>query len=74
MNQNRAGNYCSKFLKMSCVFVPLFCQLSCSMFSDDEGCDEELDDFLLRMKGAFSFMSKSSNRNVYGCFLKHFYM
>ena len=43
MNQNHADNY-SQFLHMSCLFVPLFCRLNCSMVSDDEGSDEELDD------------------------------
>ena len=29
---------------MSCLFVPLFCRVNCSMFTDDEGSDEDLDD------------------------------
>ena len=38
-----AYNY-SQFLHMSCFFVPLSCRLNCSMFTDDEGSDEDLDD------------------------------
>ena len=57
MNHNHAG--CSQFLHMSCISVLLFCRLNCSIFTDDEGSDEELDDnFFIENERYFLFLVK----------------
>ena len=62
MNQNHAGY--SQFLHMSCLFVSLFCRLNCSMFTDDEGSDEELDgNFYIENERYFLFNVKVLPQN-----------
>ena len=75
MNQNHASNYCSQFLQMSYVFVPLFCRLNCSMFSDDEGSDEELNDtFPVENERYLLFHIKVLPQKCIWVFFKTFYL